>query len=127
MTADDLDLFTMAYIDAMLWSSDDDDGHQLDANHSAHDIDPDCLAAIVADCQAFQAKFGPDFLEAACLTRTDAIEQAGHDFWLTRAGHGVGFWETSDWSEEAGAAMDAYCEEVGEFYIYDADGKIYAS
>jgi hypothetical protein len=25
-----------------------------------------------------------------------AIEQAGHDFWLTRNGHGVGFWDRPD-------------------------------
>ena len=30
------------------------------------------------------------------LIEHNAIEQAGHDFWLTRNGHGAGFWDRSD-------------------------------
>jgi hypothetical protein len=126
---ENLDLFALSYVEAMLWStndeSDESGGDPMDSNYSVDDLDPDLIAEIVTDCAAFRAKFDDAFLRAACLGRYDAIEQAGHDFWLTRAGHGCGFWETSDWKEEAGAAMTAYCEEVGECYICIGDnGKV---
>ena len=124
-----LDAFVLSYIEAMLWStndeSDESGGEPFDANYSVDDIDDDLLVKIVADCSAFRAKFGDDYLIANCLGRYDPIEQAGHDFWLTRAGHGCGFWETSDWKPAAGKRMTAYCEKVGEFYIFAGDnGKV---
>lgn len=126
-----LDEFTLAYIEAMLWSTNDestpDGGEPFDANYCVDDLDDELLANIVADCNAFRAEFPNKFLVRACLGRYNPIEQAGHDFWLTRAGHGCGFWETSDWREAAGKRMTAYCKEVGETYIYlGDDGKIYA-
>jgi hypothetical protein len=130
-TAMKLDNFTLAYIEAMLWStndeSDESGGDPMDSNYSVDDIADSFLADIVADCAAFRREFSDEFIRAACLTRIDPIEQAGHDFWLTRAGHGVGFWETSDWSEEAGEAMTSYSTNAGEVWPYVGDdGKIYS-
>lgn len=90
------DAFTEAYIDAALFSEVDGDGDPLDANHDVHSIHPDTLAKMVADCAAFQAAHP-----------TDDESQAGHDFWLTRNGHGAGFWD-GDWPEPlAGTLTDA--------------------
>jgi len=41
------------------------------------------------DCLAF-------FSRIRCYLSDDQIEQAGHDFWLTRNGHGTGFWDRKD-------------------------------
>ena len=40
----------------------------------------------VIECLAFM-------VYAECYLADDAIEQAGHDFWLSRNGHGSGFWD----------------------------------
>lgn len=69
------------------------------------DIHPDSLAAIRADCEAWQAQH--ELLLAQAYARDGYSEsQAGRDYWFTRNGHGVGFWDrrelasTSDeWAE----------------------------
>jgi len=54
------------------------------------------VAAIKRDCDAFESHIMPD----GCTVRQwlDRVpdyeeEQAGRDFWLTRQGHGCGFWD----------------------------------
>jgi hypothetical protein len=133
-----LDAFTLAYIEAALWSSNDNSdpetgGDPLDANYSAEDIAPETLSAIVADCAKFQAS--PAFQAAMADTRNicargtgqySVDEQAGHDFWLTRNGHGAGFWD-GDWLEPHETALDALAKSFGEVDLYVGDdGKIYA-
>ena len=81
-----MDKFTQAYIEAALWSSlDESDAHgePLDANYGIEDIAPETLASIVDDCKAFQEAHADDIGRE--------LERAGHDFWLTRNGHGAGF------------------------------------
>ena len=55
-TQQQLDEFTLAYVEAALWSSNDDStpqgGEPLDANYGIDDIDPDTLAAMIEDCRA---------------------------------------------------------------------------
>jgi hypothetical protein len=92
MPTTELDTFTQAYVEAALWSStdnaNDQGGEPLDANYSADDIAPECLAQMVADCQDFQESFGELVL--------DDLSRAGHEFWLTRNRHGAGFFD-GDW------------------------------
>lgn len=52
----------------------------------------------------------------------------GHDFALTRNGHGVGFWdrEHEGLPRELGEALSKVCESFGEFNLYLMDdGKAY--
>jgi uncharacterized protein (TIGR03066 family) len=79
-----MNAFTEAYIEAALWSSTDDDGTPLDDNFGAEDISPETLAEMVSDCEQFQTDHADDI--GANLRR------AGIDFWLTRNGHGAGYW-----------------------------------
>lgn len=89
-----LDSFTRAYIETALWSShdnsDDSGGEPLDASYTADDIAPATLAEMQADCADFQQSFG-QYIEGR-------EARAGHDFWLTRNGHGAGFWD-GDWEQ----------------------------
>jgi hypothetical protein len=55
------------------------------------DLHPDSLAAIRADCEAWQAEHA-DLLESAYATGYTE-NQAGIDYYLTRNGHGAGFWD----------------------------------
>lgn len=52
--------------------------------------------------------------------------QTGHDFWFTRNGHGVGFWEADHTSEELGNALTKLSKRFGEVTTYVGDdGLIY--
>lgn len=125
-----LDKFTMAYIEAALWSSNDESdeqgGEPLDKNYGVEDIAPETMEKIVADCTKFQADNAEYLTDENCLTRLDADEQGGHDFWLTRNGHGCGFWETSDWKKDAGIHLTSASKKFGECHLYVGDDeKIY--
>jgi hypothetical protein len=165
---DQLDTFTRAYIEAMLWaetlhpfgicpvcgkdkilnrfnSSDDDTGNEtrvcdqcgniepneeppVDENYGVEDIAPETLARIVADCEAFQAATG-ELITSDNLERhrgeCTIDEMAGHDFWLTRRGHGCGFWD-GDWEEPAATKLTESAHGFGDLDIYvGEDGKLY--
>ena len=134
-TTKPLDTFTLAYLETALWSSHDNSdpqtgGEPLDRNYGIDDIDPETLARMIADCAAFQAEhWGVFAADGACLRcgpDFDEIGLAGHDFWLTRNGHGAGFWD-GDWSEEAAAILTPAATAFGEFDLYVGDdGLIYA-
>lgn len=118
-----MDTFTRQYIETALWSSndnaDDSGGEPLDANYSISDIDPATLKRMIQDCADFQKDFGD-------LIDDDGgdYSQAGHDFWLTRNGHGAGFWD-GDW-EKHGDELTEASKDFGEYYLHVGDdGVIY--
>ena len=106
----DLDTFTRAYAECALWAS-SEDGTPLDDNYDLMDFHPDTLAAMVADCQKFQEDNG-DYI-------VTNLSGAGHDFWLTRNGHGAGFWD-GGWPS-AGVRLAEACDAFGETWLYVGD------
>lgn len=127
-----MDAFTTAYVETALWSSndesDDQGGEPLDENYSVSDIDEATLAKMIADCADFQERFGEliDDDDSPDIQKHGARELAGYDFWMTRNGHGVGFWEHSDWPKH-GKELDAGAKTYGSFDLYlgdpDEDGE----
>ena len=108
--------FFDAYLEAALWSSSDDAGEPLFRNHTTQDIDSSSLSKMRADAQ----KFYDDNYEMI----SQNVEGAGHDFWLTRNGHGAGFWD-GDWDEH-GDILTKASEAFGEQDIYVGDdGKLF--
>jgi hypothetical protein len=124
-----LDSFTKAYIQAALWSSTDDAGLPLDSIYGPSDLAPETQAAIVKDCARFLVENEATIYSATCSRGSGLfpqIERAGHDFWLTRNGHGAGFWD-GDWSEPEAAQLTAASKKFGEVDLYVGDdGLIYA-
>jgi hypothetical protein len=119
----DLDDFTQAYIECILWaeldySDPDTGGDPLDENYDFFDISPEALATIVEDCADFQDAQADD------LALVDDDERSGHDFWLTRNHHGAGFWDRG--LGEVGDRLTAACKiyDSQTPYVSD-DGKIY--
>lgn len=117
--------FFQAYLDAALWASMDQStpsgGRPLDDNYTVDDIHPDTRGKMEADCDRFWDECGHLIeAEGACLAG-GAAAQAGHDFWLTRNGHGAGFWETPDWREAEGEQLTAACKRFGECDLYVGD------
>ena len=109
-----LELFVKAYLEAMLWSSIDGDT-PLDAMFTGEDVQPDDLAKIIVECGDFIDNYG-HLLE-------EKWASSGHDFWMTRAGHGCGFWD-GDWPEH-GDELTKACKTYDncEPYVGD-DGKL---
>lgn len=127
---DDLDEFTRAYIEAALWSSndntDDQGGDPLDQNYDIEDIDEKTLATMVEDCKNFQEQYSSEIVAAPRVSKSGEysnLEMAGHDFWLTRNRHGVGFWETPNWPKELGKRLTDACHALGEVDLYVGDDK----
>jgi hypothetical protein len=123
--------FFNAYVTAALWSSTGDDGEPLDARFDVHDIAGETLDKMLADCSAFYAANADTLAScedhaAAYFKATSLDAMAGHDFWLTRCGHGAGFWD-GDWPEPQAARLTAAAEKFGNVDLYlGDDGKIYA-
>jgi hypothetical protein len=119
----ELDAFTRAYVEAALWSSTGDDGKPLDDGRDVSDVSPECLERMKADCAKFQAD-NAELITAGNavghVSHAKAISEAGHDFWLTRNGHGAGFWD-GGWEAEAGAKLTEASKAYREFNLYVGD------
>jgi len=80
------------YLAAALWSTNDETdesgGEPFDANYCIDDIAPHSRATMLAECDGFIADNWALIVETG-----QTAEQCGHDLWLTRNGHGVGFWD----------------------------------
>lgn len=131
---DNIDEFTKGYIICALWSSndnsDDQGGRALDENHDIDDISIETLKQMVEDCTDFQ-KANKALLRKYCELRAkftspeySPIECAGHDFWLTRNGHGAGFWDRGNNIVFDKLTQAAKVYSGVDLYIGD-DGKIY--
>jgi hypothetical protein len=133
------DDFTLACLEAALRFSNDETsesgGNPLDQNYETANIDYSALVRLMENCERFQASPAWQAALAEDDPRTDrrqgygcsVEESAGHDFWLTRCGHGAGFW-SGDWKEPHASALYALSKEFGNVDLYVGDdGKIYAS
>jgi len=111
--------FTDGYITAALWSSTDDDDEPLDANYTEDDIDPATLEEMANDARDFY----DDNYDLLFADGNDA-GKGGHNLWLTRNGHGAGFWD-GDYPIH-GDELTKRAKAYGEEYLYVGDdGKIY--
>lgn len=110
-------IFTRAYLECALRSS-------MDENYSIDNFAPETLQSAIDDCLRFIKLYGRHINYVH-------YEQAGHDLWLTRCGHGSGFWDREEVYGVKGAdALAGVCGYGKEFdnidlYISD-DGLIYS-
>jgi len=111
-----VDSFFKAYVECALWSSTGDDGQPLDKRFSIDNIEPATLAKMQTDCLAFYTEFNLGELPDSEQRR------AGHDFWLTRNGHGSGFWD-GDWNEPQASLMTIASHHAGNFDLYQCDDE----
>ncbi len=90
--------FFNAYVECALWSSvhygtDENGKGEIECPFDQVDADLSQVSfeRMADDCAQFQALAEKDLSEYYENGQTP--ENAGHDFWLTRNGHGAGFWD----------------------------------
>lgn len=119
--------FIAGYFECALWASTlgDDCGTPMDQDHSLDDFADETQEKLRADAIAFYHAWEIGILKYCERTQNDA-DYAGHDFWLTRNGHGAGFWDRG--IGELGEHLSHVARECGpcDLYIGD-DGRIYAA
>ena len=125
--------FVRQYIETALWSSITDDDTPMDRNYSAGDLTPEAVASVTKDCDDFLAAASgetpgyPDLLTVWYTAGRDETDVA-HDFWLTRNGHGAGFWDRfgrGHVAYETGNKLSELAKSYGssDLYVTD-DGKV---
>ena len=74
------------------------------------DLDDGFERESIIDCLAFYSRID-------CYLPTDDVKiaAAGHDFWLTRNGHGAGFWD-GDWPAFQGEMFTNISKSFGEVH-----------
>ena len=111
-----LTAFTAAYIEALFFT---DTGDQ-DQPPADSILSPEAKEAIREDCNAFLDKHS-----GLILQTPHSFEKAAHDFWFTRNGHGVGFWD-GDWPEPQATQLTDAAQAFGQCDTYQGDdGLIY--
>jgi hypothetical protein len=109
----DVDAVLIGYLGCALWTGTDEHGEPLDKTFGSEDFDEKSRSLALRQCEAF------------CDENKDALQgidptQIGHDLWLTRNGHGAGFWDRG--LEEVGEALSESAKGLGEQAIF-VDGN----
>jgi len=122
-----LDDFTQGYIEAAFFTDTgpDQEADGLGDDASVAEIAPISLAKITADCMAWQQANASLLAQAYDRIGYDPAS-AGRDYWFTRNGHGVGFWDRKPLDAEGlRDRLSAACR-YREVYLYRGDdGLIY--
>jgi hypothetical protein len=122
----EIDSFTLAYLIAAFWTNDEEGGSGDYMNTDRPEImmgklSKEAKEAAIADCAKFQAE------NALFLELAGDKEQNGHDFWLTRNGHGAGFWDRG-YTKDVSETLTKASKEAGSVDLYEGDdGKLYFS
>lgn len=107
--------FQQGYVEAMFFTADEE---LVDATFE--ELSEEALAKVRGDCARFITA-ARDLLDKAYSDTYDEA-QAGRDFWFTRNGHGVGFWDR-DLPGDLGEALSKAAHAWGECSLYRGDDE----
>jgi hypothetical protein len=119
LAGSEFDDFKAGYIEAIEFTERD--------NLGAAELASETIDCIDAECRAFWYRQRHYIAAAMEAGNTDmTTRDAGHDFWLTRNGHGVGFWD-GDWLEPWASILDDEAlDAFGAISLYVGDdGLVY--
>jgi hypothetical protein len=131
-----LEAFFRQYLETALWSSTDESteagGEPLDRNYIVEDMPNDVRTRLRVECVDFITANAADLEHWTDEWGIrEGAELAGHDFWLTRNGHGAGFWDRfspGTPSYDAGKRLSEASEVYGRINLYVGDdGQVWAS
>lgn len=108
--------FVQGYVECAFWTGVTDCNGNEAKNPLVENLAQPTFLKMLADCTLFQQ------LAVHLLQDLDPA-QAGHDFWLTRNGHGAGFWDLG----ERGDRLTELCEKFDQDTLYVGDdGQIHS-
>ena len=107
--------FVEAYLETALWSGTDSDGNPLDKDYSIGDFSDEAVEEAIKDCDDF-VKANKEDLESV-----GDKSSHGHDFSLTRNGHGAGFWDRGYGA--AGKRLTEAAKAYGSADVYVGDDR----
>jgi hypothetical protein len=114
----DMNQFLRGYIDAALWSTTDtrdEESEPYTLDDEFDGVSNICRIAMLSDCCDFAlANYHPLLAFKERTGRDDS--DLGHDFWLTRAGHGAGYWDRG--AGALGESLSAAARVYSTFEIY---------
>ena len=99
------------YFETALWSSLDEEGYSLDDNYDIDDIARASIETAAAELA--------NFFELAAEELDVDDSRHAHDFWLTRNGHGAGFWDRGYLN---GEKLTEMAKTFGPSDLYLGDG-----
>jgi len=110
-----LDDFAEGYVEAMFFTNGDtgDEREDLLNAMGVERLTKASVAKIADDCARFQAA-AADLLAKAYAECDYDSAQAGRDFWFTRQGHGVGFWDRKPLDDSRALWRELGSPRVGE-------------
>lgn len=102
--------------------------HELHGEAGFSDLTPEALESIIRDCLWFENDNRDDLTEALDQGRVDGYgeREAGRDFWYTRNGHGVGYWDREELKGGIGDKLSEAAKARGEVDVFltDKGGKV---
>ena len=110
------------YAFTTLWASgEDDDGTRLDDDYDTGDFSAEATKQMEGDCEQF-VQYAENLIEQ--LPDSYSEVDLGHDFLLTRNGHGAGFWDRG--LGDLGDKLTEAAQTFGSQDVYAGDdGKLY--
>ena len=133
---------TDTYLETALWTcwirlprEKNDTGKHFNADYCVEDFTKESDDAALADCTKFiellRDAVLPDDVDFDNLydaaESLQGNERIGHNFWLTRSGHGAGFWDGdyADYGDRICEVLYAGFGRYSEFNLYvSGDGQV---
>lgn len=112
-----MDQITQGYLECALWA----DLPEEEFEGTIYDCSLESQLKANKEVLAFCQKLQSENLWDELLGVSDLV-QIGHDFWLTRNGHGTGFWDRG--YGELGEKVSQIAREFGERHVYIQDGNV---
>lgn len=107
------------YLEAAIFTDEEivleETGEQIDIGQFSNDT----KEKVKSDIEKFISLAGETAINEAIETNGD--EYLGHDIWLTRNGHGAGFFDRGYTNE---TLLEAAAEKLGTVHLFFQDGEI---
>ena len=95
-----------------------DQDEPIDLDYSEDDLTEGAVNKMRSDCEKFLSQINTECVGVEKLH----LDQIGHDFWLTRNGHGAGFWDRG--LGDLGEKLTDIAESFGECHIMVDNDKL---
>lgn len=116
-----------SYLECALWSSVDENDEPFDENYDLDDIADSTILQAYHDLKQMR-----ELADLTCVRWEEfwPIETFARDFWLTRSGHGSGYWDRYGLNDEDGYDIGQRLSDIAKTFggldpVLGDDGKIY--